>query len=279
MRRAITLLPGPKPPVGVRYEWIALGPGAGVHVFTPQSANGEALLWIHGGGMVIGSAAQDHARCSGIALELGCTVVSAEYRLAPEHPFPAPLDDCATAWHWLVRESPKREIDPGRIVIGGQSAGGGLAASLVQRIHDEHRVQPVGQWLFCPMLDDCTAARRDLDGAKHVLWNNRSNRAGWSAYLGVEPGATDVPEYAVPSRRIDFRGLPATWIGVGDIELFFEEDVAYAEALQHAAVNTTLVIVPGAPHGFETIAENTTLATDYVTGAMSWLEAHLQGVG
>jgi acetyl esterase/lipase len=156
-------------------------------------------------------------------------VVSADYRLAPEHPYPAPLDDCLAAWTWLQDNSPARGVDPTRVAIGGQSAGGGLAASLVQRVHDDPgAAQPVAQWLFCPMLDDRTAAERKLDATKHILWNNTSNRMGWRSYLGVEPGAASTPEYAVPSRRADLAGLPPTWIGTGDIELFYDENRAYA---------------------------------------------------
>ena len=134
----------------------------------------------------------------------------------PEHPYPAALDAHA-AWTWLRGHAAAE-----RIVVGGQSAGGGLAAALVQRLYDEGE-RPRAQWLFCPMLDDRTAARRGLDDAGHRVWDNRLNRFGWRAYLGTEPGAPGVPPYAVPARRDDVAGLPDTWIGVGDIDLFHDE--------------------------------------------------------
>jgi acetyl esterase/lipase len=184
-----------------------------------------ALFWIHGGGLVIGRAVQDDRMCTRTARELGILVVSVEYRKAPEHPFPAALDDCAAGWLWLQREAKHFGVDPTKVAVGGESAGGGLAASLAQQLHDSGETAPFAQWLFCPMLDDRTAGRRELDGVNHFVWNNRLNRFGWRSYLGVEPGSECVPAYAVPSRREDLRGLPQAWIGVGDIDLFYEEDL------------------------------------------------------
>ncbi len=200
---------------------------------------------------------------------------SVDYRLAPEHPFPAPLEDCLDAWTWLQDQAEVRGIDPARVAVGGQSAGGGLAASLVQRIHDEGGQQPAAQWLFCPMLDDRTAARTELDGAKHLLWNNKANRAGWGAYLGVQPGSASVPDGAVPSRRGDLSGLPAAWIGTGDIELFYDENRAYAEALTAAGVECELDTVAGAPHAFETVAGGANVSRAYLSRSYEWLRGHL----
>lgn len=273
MRSAMRLLPAVKLPDGVRLEAVDFPTDAtGVHVFTPASGgSGGALLWIHGGGLVIGAAAQDDRVCVDLAATLDVVVVSVEYRLAPEHPFPAPLDDCFAAWQWLQDAATARRIDPNRIAVGGQSAGGGLAAALAQRIHDAGGPQPVAQWLFCPMLDDRTAACRDLDGVRHFLWNNRANLVGWSAYLGTAPGATDVPEYAVPARRTDVAGLPPAWIGTGDVELFYEEDRDYALALQAAGVDCTLDVVTGGPHAFESLAANTGVSRAYLERARVWL--------
>lgn len=225
--------------------------------------------------MVIGSAAQDDAFCATTARELGIVVVSAEYRLAPKHPFPAALDDCLAAWNWFQNAAPRWQFDPQRIAVGGQSAGGGLAASLVQRLHDSGGVQPIAQWLFCPMLDDRTAARRELDAVAHKVWDNRHNRYGWRSFLNVEPGAEVVPAYAVPARRSDLRGLPPAWIGTGDIELFFEENRAYAERLSAAGVACTLDVVEGAYHGFESIARSARLTQDYLARARAWLAGRI----
>jgi acetyl esterase/lipase len=250
--------------------------GSRVRLHIPNKAEtGAALLWIHGGGMVVGSAKQDDRFCATTARELGIAVVAAEYRLAPEYPFPTALDDCLAAWSWLQDSAEELHVDRTRIAIGGQSAGGGLAASLVQRIHDAGGVQPAAQWLFCPMLDDRTAAKTELDVIGHKVWDNRQNRVGWRAFLGTEPGASEVPEYAVAARRGDLRGLPATWIGTGDIELFFDENRTYADRLVAAGAECTLDIVAGAPHGFETIARESRLAQDYVARARDWLRRKL----
>ncbi len=276
IRKTMSLIPAAKVPDGMRMEVIDLGPGAGVRVFTPKGGgNGAALLFIHGGGMVIGTASQEDARCAQIAHDLGVVTISVEYRLAPEHPFPAPMDDCFAAWQWLQREASSRGIDPARVAVGGQSAGGGLAAGLAQRLLDESDVQPVAQWLFCPMLDDRTAARPDLDLLDHFLWNNTSNLVGWRSYLAAEPGADTAPAYAAPSRRTDLTGMPPAWIGTGEIELFYDEDRSYAAALEAAGVDCTLVAVPGAPHAFESVAGGTRVAKDYSARAQAWLRARL----
>jgi acetyl esterase/lipase len=264
---------------GVKVETRMAEGAVKVRVYSPeQGGTGAVLLWIHGGGLVIGSPMQDDQFCADTARALGVVVVATSYRLAPDFPFPAALDDCYTAWTWLQRSAAALGADPARVAIGGQSAGGGLAASLVQRIHDAGGMQPVAQWLFCPMLDDRTAARRELDAVGHFVWNNRANRVGWSGYLGGAVGAERVPEYAVPARRDDLRGLPPAWIGTGDIELFYDEDKTYTERLTEAGVGCTLDIVPGAPHGFEALAPNTALAQAYLSRARAWLGEQL-GLG
>ena len=276
MRKAQSLLPEQKSPPGVRLEKVPSGHGGGLRVYTPDGGgSGGALYWIHGGGMVIGAGAQDDAQCYETARALDVVIVSVEYRLAPEHPYPEPMDDCMDGWRWLHENAAARGIDPSRVAIGGQSAGGGLAAGLVQRIHDEGGVQPVAQWLFCPMLDDRTAARRELDSVKHILWNNVSNRVGWRAYLGVTPGSDGVASYASPSRRGDLTGLPPTWIGAGDIELFFDEDRACAEALTDAGVDCTFDVVPGGPHAFESLAAKSAVGSAYLAHARDWLRRRI----
>lgn len=272
IRKSSQLLLRDQPHDGVRVEKLKTGAGIELRVYTPaHGLSGAGLLWIHGGGLVIGRAAQDDLFCAETARELGLTVASTEYRLAPEFPFPAALDDCYAAWSWMQATAMERGIETTCIAIGGESAGGGLAAALVQRTHDSGGVQPVAQWLFCPMLDDRTAANRELDGFDHPVWNNPQNRFGWGAYLGVEPGVAELPAYASPARRDDLRGLPPAWIGTGDIELFYEENRTYAERLAAAGVQCTLDIVPGAPHGFQTIARDTALAQAYLTRARQWL--------
>jgi acetyl esterase/lipase len=232
-----------------------------VRIYRPAGPlSGAGLLWIHGGGMITGSALVDDRRSAEYARDLKLVVVSADYRLAPEWPYPAAIDDCFAAWQWFVREAGNLGVDPRRIVISGQSAGGGLCACLAQRLHDIGGTQPAGVALLCPMLDDRPAARRELDALAHRVWNNKSNRAGWSAYLPQAPGSPDAPPYAVAARREDLSGLPPTWLSVSDIDLLFEEGERYHARLRASGVDARLYVTPRAPHGFETLLPRTRLA-------------------
>jgi acetyl esterase/lipase len=245
-------------------------------LYTPDDQRSDgALLWIHGGGLVVGSAAMDDETCARTAVSLGIIVASAEYRLAPESPFPAAPLDCWACWRWLQDNASSLRIAPERIVVGGQSAGGGLAAGLAQRIQDLDQFTAKAQWLFSPMLDNQTTRRRELDTLGHRVWNNRVNRFAWNAYLG-EDGQSGASNYAAPAGRVNLAGLPPTWIGVGDIDLFYDENRQYHQRLINAGVKSTLMIVNGAPHGFETWAKSTKLARDYMSGARKWLAEALE---
>lgn len=221
---------------------------------------GGALLWIHGGGYVLGTAARDDPICRQFAAEAGVLVASVEYRLAPEHPFPAPLDDCYAALKWLAA---RPDVDPARIAIGGSSAGGGLAAALTILAHERGEVPVAFQLLVYPMLDDRTAARDDLDESRFRMWNNKSNRVGWQAYTGREPGRDEIPPLAAPARYEDLSGLPAAWVGVGTLDLFFDEDLAFTERLRAAGVDCEFVAVPGAFHGFDYVVRHSRVALDF----------------
>ena len=219
----------------------------------PPPADGKlrpALLWIHGGGYLTGSAKQEDGMCVRYAKALDMVVVAVEYRLAPKHPYPIPVEDCYEAFEWMHREAAMLGIDPQRIIIGGASAGGGLAATLTLLVHDRKRPKPVMQLLVYPMLDDRNTTP---EGARpyHRVWNMPSNVVGWRSYLGRDPGASDVPAHAAAARREDLSGLPPTWMGVGTLDLFHDEDVAYAARLRSAGVETTLEVVPGAFHAFD----------------------------
>ena len=247
-----------------------------VRIYRPKTKCSDAsLLWIHGGGFVVGFAAQDDQICSNYAKELNLVVFSVEYRLAPKHPFPAALDDCYAVWRWLQDQSEKLGIDASRIAIGGQSAGGGLAACLAQRIVDDGRTQPVTQILFYPMLDDRTSADRNLDSIQHFVWNNENNRGGWSAYLGHEPGQLSEPTYSVAARREELVGLPPAWIGVGEVDLFYEENRQYAERLKVAGVLCEFEVVPMAPHGFNAIAPNAPISQKFHQNSSRYLRRML----
>lgn len=247
--------------------------GVRLRVYRPATHQGDAgLFWIHGGGLVFGNPKQDEALCAGTAAELGITVVSARYRFAPEHPFPDGLNDVLAAWGVALAHAAELGMNAERVAIGGESAGGGLAASLVQQLKDVGGTQPIAQWLFAPMIDDRTAADRSLDDIDHWIWNNRANRYSWSSYLGKDFGADTVPVYAAAARRDDLTGLPAAFIAVGDIELFHDEDAAYAERLERAGVPVQLDVVAGAPHGFENWARDSEPAVALLRRARAWLK-------
>jgi len=241
---------GPTVPVdGVDVVEHPDGGTQGVYVYRPVGSPAEglpALLWIHGGGTILGTPEEDHELCSQLAEAAGIVVVSARYRLAPEHPFPAAHDDCYAALTWTRAHATEIGVDPERIAVGGASAGGGLAAGVVQRAVDDG-VPVAFQLLVYPMLDDRTTLR-PASGRDHLIWSRASNRYAWTAYLGRSPAPGDAPEYAVPARRTDLAGLPPTWVGVGDLDLFLDEDVDYARRLEAAGVPVELVVVPDMYH-------------------------------
>jgi acetyl esterase/lipase len=246
-------------------EVLTLPSGVGIRLFRPDgaTAHGPGLLWIHGGGYVIGRAAQDDMLCRRYANELGATVASVEYRMAPEHPFPASLEDCYSALQWLVRLP---SVDPARVAVGGASAGGGLAAALALTTRDRREIRLAAQLLVYPMLDDRTVGRR-FDNPGHRLWNQSSNKYGWSAYLG---GAD--PEVAVPARHEDLSGLPPAWLGVGTLDLFHDEDVAYAERLKAAGVACEVEVVSGAFHGFDGVAPKAAVSRSFFKSQCALLQ-------
>ncbi len=213
-----------------------------------------AMLWIHGGGFVIGSAAQDDALCRHFADELGIVVASVDYRLAPEARFPVPLHDCHDALVWLAD---RPYVDGARIAVGGASAGGGLAAATALLARDRGEVALAFQLLTYPMLDDRTACRTGIDERHFRLWNNRSNRFGWQSYTGLAPGSPGITGLTAPARCDDLSGLPPAWVGVGTLDLFHDEDLAYAERLGAAGSGCAVVEVPGAFHGFDLVAKAT----------------------
>ncbi len=255
---------------------VSVDANVSVHVFRPASVRprGPALLWIHGGGMVLGDAAQDSGFCRSIADQLNIIVASVEYRLAPEHPFPAPLEDCYAALQWLARQP---DIDPARIAIGGASAGGGLAAALAVLAKERGEIRPVLQLMSYPMLDDRTTTRTDIDPRSLRLWSAASNRFGWRAYLGPAMADGDVSPLAAPARYGDLSGLPPAWIGVGTNDLFHDEDVAYARRLRQAGVAATLHVVPGAYHNFDAIEAKAAISRAFVEAQTTALDAALNG--
>jgi acetyl esterase/lipase len=204
--------------------------------------------------MVLGVPEQSNVVASRLARDLGVLVVVVDYRLAPEDPFPAPLDDCIDALAWIHDHAAELGVDPARVAVGGDSAGGGLAAAVAQRAHDEGGPAIAFQALVYPMLDDRTVLRSDHQGRGDLVWTAKDNAFGWTAYLGRPPRPDAPPPYAAPARRGDLAGLPPAWIGVGDLDLFYEEDVDYAQRLQAAGVPCELHVVAGMYHAADNFA-------------------------
>jgi acetyl esterase/lipase len=235
---------------GVRdVEVVEVAAGVSARIHRPpggHSSSGSGVLYIHGGGYVIGTAALGDPFCARLAQHLGVVVAAVDYRLAPEHPYPTPLEDAHAALRWLAEQP---EVDAERIALVGDSAGGGLAVALALLVRDRGEIRPVLQVLSYPMLDDRTSDG-GVDPRVLRMWNQRSNRFGWDAYLGGLAGA-EVPPTAAPARAEDLAGLPATWIGVGTNDLFHAENVAWAQRLEAVGVPCELVVVEGAYHGFD----------------------------
>jgi acetyl esterase/lipase len=182
-----------------------------VRVLITTPTEGEspraAVMWIHGGGYIVGSPQLEAFGTARLARDLGIVAVSPDYRLAPEHPFPAALDDCMATLRWMRANADELGIDADRIAVMGASAGGGLCAAVAQRSHDEG-IPLRAQVLVYPMLDDRTALRQDHAGRGRFMWTPASNLFGWTCYLGREPRMSDAPEYSAPARRVDLTGLP-----------------------------------------------------------------------
>jgi acetyl esterase/lipase len=261
--RFLTRFLGPRTPRDG--EVVTLRQCVTVRLFRPPVAStpAPALLWIHGGGYVMGAAAQDDRVCARFARELGATVAAVGYRLAPENPYPAALDDCYTALRWIA-ELPS--VDPARVAIGGASAGGGLAAALALMARDRAEIQIAAQLLVYPMLDDRTVERPEAEHPKMRLWSPDSNKFGWASYLGDAD-----PDVAVPARRQDLAGLAPAWIGVGEFDLFHDEDLAYAERLMAAGVPCEIEVIPGAFHVFNSVLPKADVAQSFVDSQCAML--------
>lgn len=229
-------------------------PAVSVRIYRPATlASGDApsaaLYWIHGGGLIMANAEMDDPDLALWAEQLQVVIVSVDYRLAPEHPFPAPLNDCFAGLEWMAGAADELGIDTGRIVIGGASAGGGLAAALALDARDNGGPAIKAQLLVYPMLDDRNITPSSQKITDLRVWNRSANIAGWGAYLGDAAGGPEVSQYAAAARATDLSGLPEAYINVGTLDMFHDEDVAYALALHQAGVPTELHTYPGAFHG------------------------------
>jgi len=235
-----------------------------------------AIYHIHGGGMIVGDNRFGLVEMMNLAEPMGMAVVSVEYRLAPETPHPGPVEDCYAGLAWLSAHAHELTIDPDRIVIGGASAGGGLAAGVTLMARDRNGPAILAQLLLSPMLDDRndSASSRQMRGLG--IWDGSSNETGWNALLGDGVGGgPDVSPYAAPSRAADLSGLPSTFIDVGSAETFRDEDVAYASRMWQAGGRVELHVWPGGFHGFDVVAPHAAISQDAIAARAAWLRRQL----
>ncbi len=268
-------------PDGIRTGEISV-PGAPgdpdvvLRVHRPEGVTGplSSVYFIHGGGLVMGTAVRDDERMIRWAKRFNCVAIAVEYRLAPETPYPGPLEDCHAGLLYVHQNAAALGIDPDRIGIGGASAGGGLAAGLALLARDRAAVPIAFQLLIYPMLDDrMGTASSQWENAP--VWNPKSNRYGWNAYLPGTAGGPDVPSYAAPARATDLACLPPTYVMVGTLDGFLDEAIDYANRLIHAGVPTELHVYPGAVHGFDSMARAVPVARRAVDDIHRWLGAQL----
>lgn len=222
------------------------------------------VVYIHGGGFILGTAEGESMQAQSLSSELGCVVVSVDYRLAPETRFPGMLEDCYAALAWMHKNAAELGVDPKRIAVVGGSAGGGLSAMLAIAARDRGEYPLCYQVLIYPMLDDHTGSTRMPPSFIGTYgWDVPSNKLGWTSLLGVPAGSRTVPKGAVPAREENLAGLPPAFVGVGSLDLFVEEDMTYAQRLVMSGVPTKLLVVPGAFHGFDGIASFSRIGKEF----------------
>ena len=224
-----------------------------IRIYRPEKLAGQApaLLWIHGGGYMLGNIEQEDMGAKQFALAGECVVVATEYRLAPENPYPAPLEDCYAGLKWLAGHTKELRVDRSRIAIGGASAGGGLTAGLALLARDRAEIPIIFQLLVYPMINDCNIAPASDTLQDTLFWTRDANRIGWKSYLGCEPGGEGIACYAAATRATDLEGLPPAYIAVGDLDLFAQEDIEYGRRLVEAGVPTELHVYAGGCHAFD----------------------------
>lgn len=258
-------IPGPASAPPVTIELISPGPSA-----TPR----PAILHIHGGGMISGRARNLTAFCQKLVEEFGAVVVNVDYRLAPETPYPGPVLDNYAALEWIAANAQSLGIDPARIAVMGESAGGGLAAMVALMARDRGKVSLCQVVLIYPMLDDRTGSTRMVPPhIGTVGWSAEANRFGWSAFLGVPAGSVIVPAGSVPAREANLAGLAPTFIGVGALDLFVEEDIEFGRRLIAAGVRTRMHVTPGAWHAFDFVVPEARVAREFTAAWKAELRA------
>ncbi len=250
-------------------------PALTLRVHRPVGVDGAlpCLYWMHGGGLVLGTCEQDDARFDGWCRQFGLVGVSVEYRLAPETPYPGPLEDCYRGLAWVRANADRLGVRADAIGIGGASAGAGLAAGLALLARDRGELPIAWQLLIYPMLDDRQVT--PSSGWEVPVWNPAANTYGWQSYLGDARGGPQVAPYAAPARATELAGLPPTLISVGTADGFVDEDIDYAQRLNRAGVPVELHLYPGAPHGFDAFAPGTQIAQRAKRDMEEWLAAQI----
>ena len=226
-----------------------------LRVYRPKNNSQKlpAVFWIHGGGFCFGSVDGDDYLVRSMTREIGCVFVSVDYRLAPEHPYPTPLNDCYAGIEWLFSKADKLSVDSQRIAVGGISAGGGLAAGLALLIRDKGEFSICFQALLCPMIDSRNITNSSYLVTDPRIWNRDSNIIAWQHYMGTTECLTSkaISKYAAPIFANDLHSLPSAYIAVGDVDLFLDEDINYSERLEAAGIGIQLEIFKGGFHAFE----------------------------
>jgi acetyl esterase/lipase len=240
-------IPGPEnaPPVGVR-------------IYRPKAASGvlPGIFFIHGGGMIMGSVEGENLKATELCESIQAVVVSVEYRLAPEHPHPAPVQDCYAALKWMAQNADELAFDVDRLAVVGGSAGGGLTIATTMMARDKGFPRICFQMPLYPMIDDRNETPSSYEIMDVGIWDREGNVEAWQWYLGGKPA----DDYAAPARAENLAGLPPTFIDVGELDLFRDEDIQFAARLIQAGVPTELHVYPGAYHASEVFAPEAALS-------------------
>lgn len=238
-----------------------------LRIYRPKSNNETlpVLLWIHGGGYIVGTIDDNDDLCMRFVKEADCVVVSVDYRLAPEDPYPAPLEDCYAALTWVADNAKTLNIDSNRIGVAGASAGGGLTAALTLLARDRQYPSICFQAPLYPMIDDRNNTPSANEIKEGLIWNKKTNESGWKMYLGDLYGTNNIPSHAAPARAEDYSNLPYTYTCVGQLDPFRSETLTYVNKLAEAGVDVEFHLYPGAYHGFEGLNPNADIAIRAVT--------------
>lgn len=242
-------------------------PGGGavpVRLLRPVGAEAlPVLLWFHGGGQVIGSADQEDGFLERLCATVGCAALSIDYRLAPEWRAPAAAEDGCLAYLWLLDHARELGLDPSRVGLAGASGGGGVAAATALMLRDRGAPAPRLLSLSYPMLDDRNETPSSREITDVGVWDRRNNQLAWAAVLGDLAGGEDVTPWQAAGRAPDLSGLPPTFIAVGEVDVFRDEDVDFARRLIASGVPTELHVFAGAYHAWDVFAPDAELTSDF----------------